>query len=204
MPLALQADFKVKENLDVFCIDEEQSRIIIASSNKIKIFSLSPVLKVQTTMIPNLGTGLLHSVCIKPDRFAALNENEVICFSLSGQEIFRYQIPGVKINCVTFDPLNNLYVHSANEGCSYKKYAWCSNCGVLFNLDKYGYCQSCCSQLCVNKRRREVYQIILSDGGNVCLFISDCMNASFLFFNGYSEHLVLSDGIKCTEYKLNI
>lgn len=198
------ADFKVKENLDVFCIDEEQSRIIIASSNKIKIFSLSPVLKVQTTMIPNLGTGLLHSVCIKPDRFAALNGNEVICFSLSGQEIFRYQIPGVKINCVTFDPLNNLYVHSANEGCSYKKYAWCSNCGDLNNLDKYGYCQSCCSQLCVNKRRREVYQIILSDGGNVRLFISDCMNASFLFFNGYSEHLVLSDGIKCTEYKLNI
>lgn len=116
---------------------------------------------------------------------------------------------------MTFDPLNNVYVYSTYEGCSYKENGCCLNCGSGYQIqdpDENGYCiycgynpnsycVRCSSNGCANKDRREVYQII-SDGSNVRLFISDCSNASFLFFNEYSEHLVLSDGTTCNEYKL--
>lgn len=216
--LACVAEMKVKEDFDAFCVDEELNRIIVASNEKITVFNLSPILKVQTAMIPSLETGPLHSLCIKQDRFAAVSGNWVVCFSLSGEQLFQCQIPNVKsIRCVTFDPLKNVYVYSTYEGCSYKengyciscgfqiqepdKYGYCINCG--YGLDSNSYCNKCFSYDCANKDRREVYQII-SDGSNVRLFISDCLNASFLFFNEYSEHLVLSNGTTCNEYTLKI
>lgn len=214
--LACVAEMKVKEDFDVLCIDEEQNRIIVASNEKITVFNLSPIFKVQTTMIPNLETGSLHSLCLKQDRFAAVSGHEVVCFSLSGQKLFQCQIPNVEtIRCLTFDPLNNVYVYSTYEGCGYKENGCCFKCGnyiqepdvygycIYCGYNPYSYCERCFSYNCVNKDRREVYQII-SDGSNVRLFISDCSNASFLFFNEYSEHLVLSDGTTCNEYKLKI
>lgn len=169
-------------------------------------------------MIPSLETGSLHSLCIEQDRFAAVSGHEVVCFSLSGQKLFQCQIPNViTIRCVTFDPLKNVYVYSTYEGCSYKENGYCRNCGNQiqepdeyryclycgYGRDSYSYCNRCCSYDCLNKDRREVYQII-SDGSNARLFISDCLNTSFLFFNEYSEHLVLSNGTTCNEYKLKI
>lgn len=214
--LACVAEMKVKEDFDVFCIDEEQNRIMVASNEKISVFILSPFFEVQTTMIPNLETGSLHSLCLKQDRFAAVSGQEVICFSLSGQKLFQCQIPNAEtIRCLTFNPLNNVYVYSTYEECSYKENVCCIKCGnYIKKPDEYdyyiycgysldSYCVRCSSYGCVKKDRREMYQII-SDGSNVRLFISDCLNASFLLFNEYSEHLVLSDGTTCNEYKQKI
>uniref|UniRef100_A0A8W8IES7 B box-type domain-containing protein n=1 Tax=Magallana gigas TaxID=29159 RepID=A0A8W8IES7_MAGGI len=214
--LACVAEMKVKEDFDVFCIDEEQNRIIVASNEKITVFNLSPIFEVQTTMIPNLETRSLHSLCLKQDRFAAVSGHEVVCFSLSGQKLFQCQIPNVKnIRCLTFDPLMNVYVYSIYEAPSYMENGCCINCGHQFKEpDEYSYCtfcgysldsycERCFSYGCAYKDRREVYQII-SDGSNVRLFISDCLDGSFLFFSEHSKLLVLSDGTTCNEYKLKI
>lgn len=48
--LACVAEMKVKEDFDVFYIDEEQNRIIIASNEKIAVFNLSPFFEVQTAI----------------------------------------------------------------------------------------------------------------------------------------------------------
>lgn len=45
------AELDVKENFDAFCVDEEQNRIIVATKAKITIFTLDPVLQVQTAQI---------------------------------------------------------------------------------------------------------------------------------------------------------
>lgn len=216
--LACVAEMKVKEDFDVFYIDEEQNRIIIASNEKIAVFNLSPFFEVQTAMISNLETGSLHSLCLKQDRFAAVSGHEVVCFSLSGQKLFQCQIPNAEtIRCLTFDPLNNVYVSSTYKECSHVGKNVCTNCGnhildpsafgscpyCQCNFHSPPYCYRCCSYNCFKKNHEEVYQII-SDGSNVRLFIPDCLTASFLFFNEYSEHLVLSDGTTYAEYKLKI
>lgn len=190
------AYFKVKKDFDAFCIDEEQNKIIVASNEKITVFNLSPTPKVHTAMIPNLKTGSLHSLCLKQDRFAAVSGNSVVCFSLSGQQLFQCQIPNVEsIRCVTFVPLKNVYVCSTK----YK----CSQCGCKTN-PHFRFCPECGSTCFdfVTKDCREVYQI-LSDGSHARLFISEGFQASFLFFSEYSELLILSDGTKFAKYKLN-
>lgn len=106
------AEFKTTEteDIDVFCVEEAHNRIIVASKGKIKIFALSPILNVQTTIIKSSVGNHFLSKCIAHDRFVAVSENEVVCFSLSGQHIFRHQISSVKsIMCVNLDPLKNVY-----------------------------------------------------------------------------------------------
>lgn len=223
--LACVAEMKVKEDFDVFYIDEEQNRIIIASNKKITVFNLSPFFEVQTAMIPNLKTGSLHSLCLKQDRFAAVSGHKVVCFSLSGQKLFQCQIPNAgTIRCLTFDPLNNVYFASTYSKCSHLGKNDCRTCGNnILNPSVYSlYCPNCgcnprscnksstntkCSRCnsdnCLKKIYKAVYQII-SDGSNVRLFIPDCSTDSFLFFNEHSEHLVLSDGKTYAEYKLTI
>lgn len=187
--------FQGQKRLDAFCIDEEQNKIIVASNEKITIFNLSPTPKEHTEMIPNLKTGSLHSLCLKQDRFAAVSGNWVVCFSLSGQQLFQCQIPNVEsIRCVTFDPLKNVYVCST-------KYKNCCPCGYKTNPHAR-FCAECGSTCFVTNDCREVYQI-LSDGSYARLFISEGFQASFLFFSEYSELFILSDGTKFTNYKLN-
>lgn len=119
-------EFNVKEDFDVFCVDEEQNRIVVATRAKITIITLSPICKVRTAVVPSPETGVFSLLCITQDRLACVSEQKVICFSLSGQKLFQLQIPKVQsIRCVTFDPLNNLYCACRwHQGCTTFLLVW--------------------------------------------------------------------------------
>lgn len=83
---------------------------VIATRAKITIITLSPFYDVQTTVVPSSERSVLPLLCVTQDRIACVSGKEVVCFSLSGEQLFRYQIPNVKnIRCLTFDPFKNVY-----------------------------------------------------------------------------------------------
>lgn len=186
------AKIDLKEDFDLFWVDEEKNRIVVATQDKISIFTLSPIYNVQTTLIKSSITSGLPSICIRQDRLACISAKEVLCFSLSGQQLFQSQIPKVhSIRCLTIDPLNNVY-----GGCTWRQ--GCSRYNDKFHLSK---CNTCFHYLPDHKDVDGVFQI-LSDGIIGRLFITDYPNVQFLFFDEYSEQFVVSDGKKCTVYRL--
>lgn len=189
-----KTEFNVKEFFDSFCVDEEQNRIVVAKRAKITIITLLPIFNVQTVVVPSPETVALPLLCFTQDRLAFVSEEKVICFSLSGQQLFQFQIPNVQsIRCVTFDPFKNVYCGCrCHQGCT--KYN--DNIGV-------GVCNSCFMPRCDHKDIHEVFQI-QSDGSNGRSFITEYPDAHCLIFDEYSEQLVVSNGNKCTVYRLCI
>lgn len=188
------AEFNVKESFDAFCVDENQNKIIVATKAKITIFTLDPVLQIQTEMIQGPGIDSLPSQCLSQDRLVGVKGDEAICFSLSGQQMSRYKNPILKnIKAVTFDPLKNVYATITTAKSCYRS----SRRGLT------GECVNCGSTLAAHKDKDEVFQI-LSDGSNGRSLISDYPNALFLFLDETSEQFILSDGKKCTVYRLFI
>lgn len=186
------AKIDLKEDFDRFWVDEKENRIVVATQEKISIFTLSPIYNVQTTLIKSSISGGLPSICIRQDRLACISAKEVLCFSLSGQQLFRSQIPKVQsIRCLTIDPLNNVY-----GGCT-----WRQGCSTYNDKFFLGKCSKCFRYLSDHKDVDGVFQI-LSDGIIGRLFITDYPNAQLLFFDEYSEQYVVSDGRKCTVYRL--
>lgn len=189
-----KTEFNVKEFFDIFCVDEGQNRIVVAKRAKIKIITLLPIFNVQTVVVPSPETVALPLLCLTQDRLACVSEEKVICFSLSGQQLFQFQIPNVQsIRCVTFDPFKNVYCGCrCHQGCT--KYN--DNIGV-------GVCNSCFMPRCDHKDIHEVFQI-QSDGSNGRSFITEYPDAHCLIFDEYSEQFVVSNGNKCTVYRLCI
>lgn len=189
------AELDVKENFDAFCVDEEQNRIIVATKANITIFTLDPVLQVQTANIQSPGIDSLPSQCLTRDRLVGVKGSEAVCFSLSGQQMLRYNIPNLRnIKAVTFDPLNNVYAAvTIKMPCN------------RFSPHEYNdnLCAYCKKSSETHKDKERVLQI-LADGSNGRSLISDFRNALFLFLDKTSEQLILSDGKKCTVYRLLI
>lgn len=186
-------EFNVKENFDAFCVDEDQNRIIVATKAKITIFTLDPVLQVQTAQIQSPGIDSLPSQCLTRDRLVGVKGDELICFSLSGQQMFRYENPDLKnIKSATFDPSKNVYAV-----CSTPK-----KCGRLMRTSNR-YCGNCYYNPEAHKDKGGMFQI-LSDGSNGRSLIPDYANALFLFLDETSEQFILSDGKTCTVYRLLI
>lgn len=69
--LMCMTEFKVKEDFDVFSVDEEQNRIVVATRAKITIitFSLTCNCIVQTAVVPSPNTGVLPLLCITQDEY---------------------------------------------------------------------------------------------------------------------------------------
>lgn len=190
------AELDVKENFDAFCVDEEQNRIIVATKAKITIFTLDPVLQVQTAQIQSLEIDSLLSQCLTRDRLVGVKGDEAICFSLSGQRMFRYKIPQLKnIKAVTFDPLNNVYAAVTMKMTSCNSFSH-----RQYYLDS---CANCHKSSEAHKDKDVMFQI-LADGSNGRSLIADYPNALFLFLDKTSEQFILSDGKKCTVYRLSI
>ncbi|XP_065925629.1 uncharacterized protein [Magallana gigas] len=189
-----KTEFNVKEFFDIFCVDEEQNRIVVATRAKITIITLLPICNVQTVVVPSPETVALPLLCLTQDRLACVSGQTVICFSLSGQKLFQFQIPKVQsIRCITFDPLKNVYCgYRSYQGC--KKY--CDNLG-------WGECNNCFKPQCDHKDLNGVFQI-QSDGINGRSFITEYPDAQCLIFDEYSEQFVVSNGNKCTVYRLCI
>lgn len=199
------ADINVKENFEAFCVDEEQNKIVVATNAKITTFTLFPFRQVQTATIQSSAAFTLPSMSVIQDRFTLIQGNEIVCFSVSGQELFRYQIDvpyATNINCVAFDPLKNIYaVYSKHrQGCDnpvYNDYDECYN-----GTRNKCYCQYCGQDQEAHTKDGGVYQ---TDGCSGRFFISNIPNTCmFLFFNDFSKECVLSDGNIYTIYKLFI
>lgn len=123
-----------------------------------------------------------------------MSGEKVICFSLSGQKLFQFQIPKVQsIRCVTFDPLKNVY-------CGYISYQGCKKYWDNFG---WGVCNSCFKPQCDHKDLNGVFQI-QSGGSNGRSFITEYLDAHCLIFDEYSEQFVVSNGNKCSVYRLCI
>lgn len=159
-----KTEFNVKESFDIFCVDEEQNRIVVATRAKITIITLLPIFNVQTVVVPSLETVALPLLCLTQDRLACVSGQKVICFSLSGQKMFQFQIPKVQsIRCVTFDPLKNVY-------CGYRSYPGCTKYKDNIGL---GVCNNCLKHLFDhNNIVNEVFQI-QSDGSSGRSFITE-------------------------------
>lgn len=206
------AEFKVTENFDVFCVDEAHNRIIVASKANVTIFTLSPILDVQTTNIKCRYIGCpfpFHG--ITNDRTATVIGGEVFCFTLSGEFLFRRLIPGAMgIRCVTLDALNNVYgVCIFRQGCGkfddsrYRKknpYYYFNRPPGRFDIEAFP-CDNC---RLVQNAHVDSYHLfqILNDGRNSRILSSYCPNTMSISVNEISGHLVLSDGSKITVYKL--
>lgn len=190
------AELNVKESFDAFCVDEDQTRIIVATKAKITIFTLDPVLQVQTAHIQSPGIDSLPSQCLTRDRLVGVKGEEAICFSLSGQQMFRYKNPNIRtIKAVTFDPLNNVYAAVTINLLSCNRFSR--------NLHFFDLCHYCDESSEAHKDKDGVFQI-LADGSNGRSLIADYPNALFLFLDKTSEQFILSDGKKCTVYRLSI
>lgn len=191
-----KTEFNVKEFFDIFCVDEEQNRIVVATRAKITIITLLPIFNVQTLVVPSPETVALPLLCLTQDRLACVSGQKVICFSLSGQKLFQFQIPKVQsIRCVTFDPLKNVY-------CGYRSYPGCTkykdNIGI-------GVCNNCLKHLRDHNNKLVIGVLqIQSDGSNGRSFIKEYPDAHCLIFDEYSEQFVVSNGNKCTLYRLCI
>lgn len=190
------AEFNVKEStLDAFCVDEDQNKIIVATKAKIKIFTLYPVLQVQTEVIPCPGIDTLPSQCLTQDQVIGVKGDELICFSLSGQQMFRYKNSDLQnIKAVAFDSLNNVYASVTIK----------MSCNTFSSgMYKKNLCFHCGKRKEAHKHKVGMYQI-LADGSNGRLLISEYPNALFLFLDEISEQFILSNGEKCTVYRLSI
>lgn len=194
--VVLMTEIKVKEDFDAFCVNEEQNRIVIATQAKITIITLSPAYDVQTIVVQGLETSILPLLCVTQDRLACVSGKEVVCFSLSGQQLFRYQIPNVKnIRCVTFDPFKNVYCVCTwrRECCQCLQYSdgrqclYCRFYGKGYELEVMN----------------GVFKI-LSDGKKGQSFITKYPDAQCLFFDDYSEQFVISGENKCSFYRINV
>lgn len=176
----MQNESTLLEFFDIFCVDEEQNRIVVATRAKITIITLLPICNVQTVVVPSPET------CV--------SGQNVICFSLSGQKMFQFQIPKVQsIRCVTFDPLKNVY-------CGCRCHQGCTKYKGSFGL---GQCNNCFKPPWDHKDINGVFQI-QSDGSNGRSFIKEYPDAHCLIFDEYSEQFVVSNGNKCTVYRLCI
>lgn len=189
------AEFNVKEStLDAFCVDEDQNKIIVATKAKIKIFTLYPVLQVQTEVIPCPGIDTLPSQCLTQDQVIGVKGDELICFSLSGQQMFRYKNSDLQnIKAVTFDPLKNVYAAVTIK----------MPCHMFSGSYDFQPCVNCGKNRAEHADQVRMFQI-LADGSNGRSRIADYPNALFLFLDETSEQFILSDGKKCTVYRLSI
>lgn len=206
------AEFKITENFDVFCVDEAQNRIIVASKSKITIFTLSPIIDVQTTIIKSKYIACPFPFhCITNDRTVTVNGRDVFCFTLSGEFRFRHSIPGaIGISCVTLDTLNNVYgVCVFRQGCfKFDDSKYRNNHPYYFlfrpqgrlNIDEFP-CDHCGLVQNAHVESYSLFQI-LSDGTKSRILCSNCPNTMSISVNEISGHLVLSDGSKITVYKL--
>lgn len=169
---------------------------MVATRAKITIIILLPICNVQTVVVPSPETVAVPLLCLTQDRLACVSGQKVICFSLSGQKMFQFQIPKVQsIRCVTFDPLKNVYCgHRSYPGCTKYK----DNVGI-------GVCNNCLKHLRDHNNIlvNGVFQI-QSDGSNGRSFITEYPDAHCLIFDEYSEQFVVSNGNKCTVYRLCI
>lgn len=145
-------------------------------------------------VVPSPETVALPLLCLIQDRLACVSGQKVICFSLSGQKLFQFQIPEVQsIRCITFDPLKNVY-------CGYRSYQGCKQ---YCNNFGWGQCNNCFKPPWDHKDINGVFQI-QSDGSNGRSFITEYPDAHCLIFDEYSEQFVVSNGNKCTVYRLCI
>lgn len=78
---------------------------------------------------------------------------------------------------------------------------WRQGCSTYNDKFFLGKCSKCFRYLSDHKDVDGVFQI-LSDGIIGRFFITDYPNAQLLFFDEYSEQFVVSDGRKCTVYRL--
>lgn len=196
------AEVNVNENFEAFCVDEEQDKIVVATYAEITTFTLSPFRQVQTATIQSSAAFTLPSMYVIQDRVTLIQGNEIVCFSVSGQELFRCQIDvpyATSINCVAFDPLKNIYaVYS-------KLVQECDN--PIFCFYETHDCNiigSCCVKCGhAQEAHTKVGGVYQTDGRSGRVFISNIPNTCmFLFFNDFSKECVLSDGIIYTIYKL--
>ncbi|XP_062569650.1 uncharacterized protein LOC134231689 [Saccostrea cucullata] len=216
-------EIDLKQDFCVFGVDEEQNRIVTASKTHVTIFSFSPVLSVINTIIfenPQMCPVMALSKTF--DRLAILaGKNEVICFSITGEEIFRFQQKDAeKLQCLSFDAQNNVYTlcwkypscekFVADHSCYYDRYkdgkhdyslfpagAVCNYC----ETNVYGNCVNCeePAQAHLHLQNNEVLQI-LHDGSSSRCFISDCPGAILIFFNQVYDDVFIADEKKCAVY----
>lgn len=169
---------------------------VIATRAKITIITLSPFYDVQTTVVPSSERSVLPLICVTQDRIACVSGKEVVCFSLSGEQLFRYQIPNVKnIRCLTFDPFKNVYC-----GCK-----WSRECSQCLQVPKGMQCFRCTfyGKQYEPEVRNGVFKI-LSVGRKGQSFITEYPDAQCLFFDEYSEQFVITGENKCTFYRINV
>lgn len=124
--VVLMTEIKVKEDYVAFCVNEEQNMIVVATRAKITIITLLPIFNVQTVVVPSPETVALPLLCLTQDRLACVSGHNVICFSLSGEKLFQFQIPNVQsIRCVTFDPFKYVYCGCrCHQGCTMTTLVW--------------------------------------------------------------------------------
>ncbi|XP_065925870.1 uncharacterized protein [Magallana gigas] len=200
------AEINVREDFETFCVDEEQNKIVVAKNAKVTTFTLFPFLQVQTATIQISSTFASPPMSVIQDRFALVIKNEIICFLVSGQELFRYQIDipyETNINCIAFDPSKNLYaVYSKrHRGCD--MYIGCS----VDTPDRQGPveyypCEKCHCSYEAHIELGGVNQVF-ADGCSDRSFISNVqMPYMFLFFNDFSKECVISDGNRFTVHGL--
>ncbi|XP_061165708.1 uncharacterized protein LOC133174624 [Saccostrea echinata] len=220
-------EIDLKQDFCVFDVDEEHNRIVIASTTQVTIFSLSPILSITNTItFQNPQTAPVLALSNTCDRLAIVGgNNEVVCFSITGEEIFRHQQKDKDIlHCLLFDPKNNMY-------SLYWKYPRCENfaasCGscrrvgsnrkvicrnyslsdkgaVCNNSRQFTYnnCENCGETPNVHLKNGEVLQIA-HDGSSGRCFISNCPLGDFMFFNQAYDDLFNADGMKCIVYTLD-
>jgi hypothetical protein len=190
-----EEELDVKQGFEAFSVDDEQNRIIIASNTGITIFTLSPTLSLAHTIaFQTPVTPLIMAVSRSHDRFAIATGNEVVCYSITGEE-FRYQHTDMKNpKCLVFDPKDNIYViYSKRQGCSnyrrtHSPRASCDNCG--YSAEQH-------------HENGRVFQIF-HDGSGGRYLLSTCLLTRFVPFNQNFEKILLSDGQKCTLYNLGV
>ncbi|XP_061179633.1 uncharacterized protein LOC133188277 [Saccostrea echinata] len=91
-------ELDLKQDFDVFCVDNEESTVITASKVQVTIYKILPVLSATHTFaFQSPTTGPILTLSKSGDRFAILSANEeVVCYSLTREERFRYQNQDMK------------------------------------------------------------------------------------------------------------
>lgn len=210
----------VKQEIDAFSVDEEQNRIIIASTTGITIFTLSPAVSIAHTIaFQSPETPLIIAVSKSHDRFAVVIGNEIVCYSVTGEE-FRYQHTDLQNpQCLAIDTRNNIYaVYSRPQKCGncyivQEDYGYSEFQDYAYHETDFGYgdeenfvnryCQNCGISSREHVDTREMFQIS-HDKGDGRSFLSNCPETRFMSFNRNSEKLLISDGQTCTLYKLSV
>ncbi|XP_062582361.1 uncharacterized protein LOC134244100 [Saccostrea cucullata] len=224
-------EIDLKQDFGVFCVDKDESTIITASQVQVTIYKISPVLSVAHTFaFQSPVTGPILALSKTGDRFVILSANEeVICYSITGEERFRYQNLNMKSpRCLSFDPLNNIYaVYCKNKSCQ-NFYIQCTCRNLQFGMHNFGYdlnsdsysvtiygarhnrcqsyvqgnCQYCGQPPNAHLENGGLFQI-MHDGSTGRCLISDYPGAIFLSFSQSYEDFFISNGKKISIYKLN-